>query len=387
MHLNANTSTQSFRELVFDLNAFLTAMGQLRPVEGEPDDWNVTIEWADGSVDIVPVFLLIQMLTEYYDGDNDEWSHLYGNLDIGGVKVTPSTMDTGSVYHSNILSVFVEGGPLSAKIHLVIDADENAVTRISDSHIRQLEADSVSLPPDAKIVDLDTSDVTTDSSSVKAVRITNKMTARSGIFVDLDVHSVRVGSAFKYPTVRIDASNIVDMASVSGPSKPNGFKLTGTMRLAAKQTEPLQSTVTKNRTTVSVDVPVRITGGYRYFTSNPTPVPQDISAPLDTNSSAAVVMLYPFVQIIGYSEMKDVRIHLDIPESKYDGRVVQVYNATGSDIRVCNAWMFSANGNVGVVQTLNYITFPAYTTIDFLVRLDNGGSGLRVYMLPMTSIA
>ena len=327
------------------------------------------------------------MLTEYYDGDNDEWSHLYGNLDIGGVKVIPSTMDTGSVYHSNTLSVFVEGGPLSAKIHLVIDADENAVTRISDSHIRQLEADSVSLPPDAKIVDLDTSDVTTDSSSVKAVRITNKMTARSGIFVDLDVHSVRVGSAFKYPTVRIDASNIVDMASVSGPSKPNGFKLTGTMRLAAKQTEPLQSIVTKNRTTVSVDVPVRITEGYRYFTSNPTPVPQDITAPLDTNSSASVVMLYPFVQIIGYSEMKDVRIHLDIPESKYDGRVVQVYNATGSDIRVCNAWMFSANGNVGVVQTLNYITFPAYTTIDFLVRIDNGGSGLRVYMLPMTSVA
>lgn len=386
MHLNANTSTRSFRELVFDLNAFLTAMGQLRPVEGEPDDWNVTIEWADGSVDIVPVFFLIQMLTEYYDGDNDEWSHLYGNLDIGGVKVTPSTMDTGSVYHSNTLSVFVEGGPLSAKIHLVIDADENAVTRIADSHIRQLEADSVSLPPDAKIVDLDTSDVTTDSSSVKAVRITNKMTARSGIFVDLDVHSVRVGSAFKYPTVRVDASNIVDMAGISGPSKPNGFKLTGTMRLAAKQTEPLQSIVTKNRTTVSVDVPVRITGGYRYFTSNPTPVPQDISAPLDTNSSAAVVMLYPFVQIVGYSEMKDVRIHLDIPESKYDGRVVQVYNDTGSDIRVCNSWMFSANGNVGVVQTLNYITFPAYTTIDFLVRLDNGGSGLRVYMLPMTTV-
>ena len=386
MHLNANTSTRSFRELVFDVNAFLTAMGQLRPVEGEPDDWNVTIEWADGSVDIVPVFLLIQMLTEYYDVDNDEWSHLYGNLDIGGVKVTPSTMDTGSVYHSNTLSVFVEGGPLSAKIHLVIDGDENAVTRISNSHIRQLEADSVSLPPDAKIVDLDTPDLTTDSSRVKAVRITNKMTARSGIFVDLDVHSVRVGSAFKYPAVRIDASNIVDMAGISGPSKPNGFKLTGTMRLAAKQTEPLQSIVTKNRTTVSVDVPVRITGGYRYFTSNPTPVPQDISAPLDTNSSAAVVMLYPFVQIIGYSEMKDVRIHLDIPESAYDGRVVQVYNATGSDIRVCNAWMFSANGNVGVVQTLNYITFSAYTTIDFLVRIDNGGSGLRVYMLPMTSI-
>lgn len=387
MHLNANTATRSFRELVFDLNAFLTAFQRIRPVDGESaDEGCVEIDWSDGSVDYVLVLDVLKYLTYHYVQTYDVAAYLFSRLDVGGVGLIPSTVDVGSPYYSRNLSLFVENGPLSARIHLVVEQDEGTGLRISDSHISQLEADAVELPSDAVIRSLDTDDVSSDSANLQAVRVTNRLTFRTGIVTDLDVHGIRLGSRLLYPVDRVDASDIVDMAGISGPSKPNGFKLSGPMRFSRTAGGPLQTLVASNRTTVSVDVPVKITNGYRYYTSVATSVPQDISAPFPSNSTANIVMLYPFVRIIGYSEMKDVRIHLEIPESTDDGRVVQVNNPTAVDIRVCNAWMFSSNGNLGVVQSLNFMTLPAYTTVDFIVRLDTESSGLRVYMLPTTGI-
>ena len=104
---------------------------------------------------------------------------------------------------------------------------------------------------------------------------------------------------------------------------------------------------------------------------------------LAADSDANIVLLYPFVQVTGYAGLRDVRIHLDIPTADMDGRVVQVSNAKEYPLKVCNAWMFGLTGSVGTAYPLNYVTMPAYSTIDFVFRYDDGGSFLRAYMLPM----
>ena len=52
MLLNAHTATRSFRELQFDLKAFLEAFAEIMPMDELSDDGLVEIKWADGSVDM-----------------------------------------------------------------------------------------------------------------------------------------------------------------------------------------------------------------------------------------------------------------------------------------------------------------------------------------------
>lgn len=380
MFLNANTATRRFRELDFDLKAFLDAMNALRPYDGSTPWYPYAqVRWADGSVDVAPVFDLIRYVSENYDPVSDVWCNLYSSLSVGNASLTPSTSE-------NALCLSLDGVPLSARISSLEGIDASKPLRIENSRIRKLFADSVMLPPDADIHSLDTSEVDSVSGSMKSVRATNKLIVRTGSFPNVDVHQVRISPMLRYSVDRVDASCISDMAGAIGSTKPRGFSLSGATRLSRTASVPMQTVVAANGTSVSVEVPVKISGGYSYMATVPTAVPQDVVTPLDIYSAPNVVSLYPFVQVMGYSEMKNIRIRIGIPEAMDDGRVVQVNNSSGSDLRVCNAWMFTSGGGAGIVQPLNYVTLSAYTTVDYMVRFDDSGSGLRVYMLPMSSI-
>lgn len=388
MFLNANTATRSFRELSYDVDTLLSRMGELRPVDGDFYYGGIVeISWADGSVDVVPTISVVLALVEYYDDINDEWTTMFDHLSVVGANLIPSTQDTGSPYYYDGLALFLKGGPLSAKIGLVQADNSEGSIQIFRSTIRQLMAKSVTLPATAEIRGLDTSIVYSTASKVQRANVTNSMNSRIVNVGTLDAHTALINPMFKYPTdERVDASSLAAMSGPLGATKPVGFRVLGPMRLSSTQDVTIQSQVSRNGTTVSVNVPVKIPGGYQYLRTIPTPVPQSIMAPLNVNSAANIVTIYPFVTILGYTQMTDVVIQLDIPKFTDDGRVVQVNNPTGSDIRVCNAWMFTSNGSVGIVQSLNFITLPAYTIVDFIVRFDNSGSGLRVYMLPTTGI-
>ena len=58
--LNAHTAIRTFRELQFDVKAFLYALYDIYPAEGHEDKGVVEIKWSDGSVDVVPTFEFVR---------------------------------------------------------------------------------------------------------------------------------------------------------------------------------------------------------------------------------------------------------------------------------------------------------------------------------------
>lgn len=383
MFLNANTATRRVRELRYDMLVLLQTFRDMRISSSDDIDWVAMLEacWADGSIDVIPLFWLFRSMSETYEPALGIFCHRFESLMISSAGLVPWTAEPDADNYYNGPALFIRGAALSAHLQQVGDATTNI--SITNSRITKLTASTVSLPPTARIRGIGNRDVNSKTCEIKSLQHADKVLSRDCVIDEFDVHGVRLTTDIRYPATRIDASCLETMSYSSGNPKVAGFMLTGMVRLADTDSTIVKETVAQNGTVVSVDIPVKIAGGYRYVLSAGTPVPQDVTTALVAESDANIVLLYPFVQVTGYAGLRDVRIHLDIPTSDMDGRVVQVSNAKEYPLKVCNAWMFGLTGSVGKAYPLNYVTMPAYSTIDFVFRYDDGGSFLRAYMLPM----
>lgn len=380
MFLNANTATRRFRELQFDLCAVLQAFMDIRPIDGPSDFLYVEIRWADGSTDVVPVFDFIRELSECYEPSLDKVCHLSDTLTIAGAQLIPGNADAASPYYQDSVSAWLVHAGLSANVS---EVTSTAAMVISDSHIFVMKASSITLPEWAPVKALDTRDVSSNISHVRLTHVSNKAVIQDCVVQELDVHRFRLSGAIQYPASRLDASRIDNMASVAGATRSSGFELSGPLRLTSVYSGQVQDAVTANRATVTVEVPVKISGGYQYVGSEATYVPANMTDYFEYGSLPWLVMMYPFVTVQGYSSFKNIKLRLGIPKSTDDGKIVQVSNTNVLGLRVCNAWSLNMSDNVGKVEALNYMTLPSYSTIDFLVRFDMGAGDIKVYMLPM----
>lgn len=382
MFLNANTATRRFRELQFDLQALLQAFTEIRPINEESSDYPyVEICWADGSTDIVPVFETIKELSETYVPEIDKIGYLSDILTISGNTMVPSSTDVSDPNYYLGIALFLRDFGLSANVLNV--KGSGPVMLITDSHIRNLVADVVTLPANARVIGLDTENVYSVASMTQHTKVSNTLNARNCIVESLDARGLRLSTILQYPSVRVDASQLEVLSGIDGEMRANGFALSGMMRLTATPTSQLQERVVQNHTVVSVEVPVKILGGYRYMATEPVPVPDRISDSFDADSVPSLVTIYPFMEVRGYSGMTDIRIVLNTPTYEDDGKIIQVSNLCDHSLRVCNAWSLGSSGDEGVVVPLNYKLLPPYSTVDFMIRYDLGGTGIRVYMLPM----
>ena len=157
--LNAHTAIRSFRELQFDVKAFLYALYDIAPAEGHEDKGVVEIKWSDGSVDVVPTFEFVRGMC------NDTFLKVM----VGAVAELIPEITTipiqGGKYQKTTVKLDIEGAPLKAKFSEIGDMDTDL--QIIDGTIVELSADSVELPSDAIITKLEaTEELSTYNTNV-----------------------------------------------------------------------------------------------------------------------------------------------------------------------------------------------------------------------------
>ena len=202
--LNAHTAIRSFRELQFDVKAFLYALYDIAPAEGHEDKGVVEIKWSDGSVDVVPTFEFVRGMC----------NATFLKVIVGAVAELIPEITTipiqGGKYQKTTLNLDIEGAPLKANFPEIGDTFTDL--QITDGTIVELVADSVDIPSDAIITKLEaTEELSTYNADVSQVAEINELNLENGIIqnrsdspsinpLTVDLSQIRWNAALKFPT-------------------------------------------------------------------------------------------------------------------------------------------------------------------------------------------
>ena len=379
MLMNANTATRSFRELQFDLKAFLTALLSICPVEGPGASDIVEIKWADGSVDIVPTYEFIQSVVQNY----------FKKLKIGPADIGVRGGGSFPSILRQDLALLLSSVGLSANIKELGDGSED-YTFVNNT-IRRLGAKFVTLPPDARITQLIVSGpLTATTCSAGSLTVRGSLNCDTWYARDLDLSgvpglSVRMG----YNGLVSDVSCVDKMMGKTPDAFLTGMQVSGEARFTSSVMEGIRTLFKENNTQVYVEVPVIQDGGYAYISTRATAIPDPMDSSFSPMSQVSLSTLYPKKQLRGAFDGQDMYIRLLPPDSSDDRRIIPVCNNTRDSLTFCNAWNLyttrsgSSLADVGMVSPLNYVTIPAFSSMDFLFSYDIVGSHIRAYMLPM----
>lgn len=445
--LNAHTATRTFREMQFDVQAFLKALYDVMPAEGHEDKGVVEIKWADGSVDIVPTFELIRGIC----------NSNYMQLLIGGVaelipEITTVPVQNGKYYRTT-MKLLIKSAPLKAPMREIGSEEEDL--QIIGGIIKELVANDVSLPYDAEISKIKVEgSLTTSYCNVSDTAKIGNLTCEDGSlkrFNDnvaqdptLDLSNVRLSQQVQVITryrYGYDLSQWTQIG-VNRTIRPL-YILTGQFRFGDEQTERDWFRLQRDGAGINVAIPILSAylsfGGVKYNSeyvrTEFTKFAEDRGDPLPLISPPGMTMLYPLKETSGYRN-GHVKITILPPTVKDKDKVLTVQNVTGQPIVACNAWSFgrlapkveassvkstgtsfgaafgvgvasiaaatigsavansssSSEGSSssadyeGEIEALNYIKIPPYSAIDFLFTWSiKSKDRWEAYMLPMTS--
>lgn len=442
--LNAHTAIRSFRELQFDVKAFLYALYDIAPAEGHEDKGVVEIKWSDGSVDVVPTFEFVRGMC----------NATFLKVIVGAVAELIPEITTipiqGGKYQKTTLNLDIEGAPLKANFPEIGDTFTDL--QITDGTIVELVADSVDIPSDAIITKLEaTEELSTYNANVSQVAETNTLNLENGIIqnrsdspsinpLTVDLSQIRWNAALKFPTRWNGSYDLSCYTQCQSRSVWGLYKVTGYFRYDYNGYPEYTRQFKTYHAGVIVEIPVfkkisyggssgRGGGGYTNIEFETYPLPKvnypdySMTEEMAETEVPNIVMLYPF---------KDTRtkdhwygtcyMTLLEPTEELANRIFQVRNPTSKKLKLCNAWAFTvakkeneresawitnvvgaaatvfgdiagsaAQGSTkkddtvyGAVEDLNYITFPPYSSIDFIFKWSIIGGILYAYMMPMS---
>lgn len=442
--LNAHTATRTFREMQFDIKAFLKALYDVMPAEGHEDKGLVEIKWADGSVDIVPTFELIRSIC----------NSTYMQLLIGGVaelipEHTSVPVQNGK-YYRDTMKLLIQSAPLKAPMREIGSAEEDL--QIIGGVINELVANDVSLPYDAEISRIEVEGSLTTSYCESDDSHIGNMLCEDGYIKRFN------DSVAKDPTLNLSNLRVSVPVQVIAQYR-NGYDLsqwtqiglntvirplyyvTGQFRFGEEQTEIDWYRLQLDGAGINVAIPilsasVSLKDGVslksEYVRTEFTKFRANRKAPLPLDSPPSITMLYPLKETKGYKN-GHVKITLLPPTNNDSNMVITVQNLAETPVTACNAWSFSKvapkepvnlptgllspfNSIVGVavagatsigsavassasntssssddydgeVEALNYIRLPAYSAVDFLFKWSlKSKDRWEAYMLPMSSV-
>ena len=428
--LNAHTATRTFREMQFDIKAFLDALYAIIPAEGEEDKGLVEIKWADGSVDVVPTFELIKGIC----------NSTYMRLLVGGVaELIPEPITVSEQegkYYRDTMQLLIKSTPLKTVMG-EIGSDSEDLDFIKGL-IQELVADTVVLPDNAKIARINVSgSLTTINCNVNGTTMVGSMECDEGSIKKLgkdaiggptlDLSNLRLSPPMR---VIMPYNGAYDLSMWSEIKRDSVFhplyKVTDQFRLGLTPEDISRLYLNRTDAGMSVEVPVYrqsgwMTNEFDYVRTPITPFHSDKSLPFPELSPPGVSLLYP-LKTTSIINVGHLGLRLLAPDASDREKIVNVQNPTGMHIVACNAWSFGVetpvqpntastvagsivgvagsvtsslagettettevDSRVGDIETLNVITIPPYSAIDFLFNWDIRGGRLEVYMLPMIS--
>ena len=384
MLMNANTATRSFRELQFDLKAFLKALMSICLTDDSGDSDIVEIKWADGSVDIVPTYAFIQNIVQNY----------FTKLRVGSTDISVRWNGWFPSILRQKLSLLISSTGMATHINEIGDGSEDY--RIVKSTITRLGARFVKLPPEARITRLIVSGpISATTCSAGSVTVNSALNCDTWDVRDLDVSGVprmSVRMAY-YHGIAPDVSCVDKMMGIYPDSLFTGMQVSGETRFTSSVMEGLRTLFKQNNTKVHVEVPVMKGTEYAYLDSLTTDIPDPMNTPFPQISQVSLSTLYPKKQLRGSYDGQNLYIRLLPPDSADDNLIIPVCNNTRESLTFCNAWDLSTaklkhfTSVSGMVVPLNYVTLPAFSSMDFLFKFDILGSHIRAYMLPMHMVS
>lgn len=434
--LNAHTATRTFRELQFDIKAFLTALYNIMPAEGHEDEGLVEIKWADGSVDIVPTFALIRSIC----------NSTYMKLLIGGVaelipEATTYPVQNGKYYRTT-MKLIIQSAPLKVPVREIGSEEEDL--EFIKGVIGELVADDVSLPYDADIATIKVDgSLTTSYCNVNDTAKIGSLSCDSGslqryndkevIDPTLNLSNVQLSVPIRVIEQYRQGYDISRWTQLVGSTVMRPlYMVTGNFRFGGDKSEADWFHLSRKGAGINVAIPLLPSSSADYARTKFTEFGTDYLTPLPLNSPPSLTMLYP-LKDTSYNNMTGyLRLKLLPPKATESNMIVTIQNPTGRAIRACNAWSFgrlvkkseptnwrslvftsgaalgaaiAGVGSIfgggssrnegssntsddydGEVVALNYIKLPPYSAIDFLFTWSIKGKNLwEAYMLPMTT--
>lgn len=361
--LNAHTAIRTFRELQFDVKAFLYALYDLHPEDSSEDKGVVEIKWSDGSVDVVPTFEFVRGMC----------NATFLKVIVGAVAELIPEITTipiqGGKYQKTTLNLDIEGAPLKANFPEIGDTFTDL--QITDGTIVELVADSVDIPSDAIITKLEaTEELSTYNANVSQVAETNTLNLENGIIqnrsdspsinpLTVDLSQIRWGAALKFPTRWNGSYDLSCYTQCQSRSVWGLYKVTGYFRYDYNGYPEYTRQFKTYHAGVIVEIPVfksisyggssgRGGGSYTNIEFETYPMPKvdypdySMTEEMAESEIPNIVMLYPF---------KDTRtkdhwygtcyMTLLEPTEEFQNRVFQVRNPTSKKLKLCNAWEFT----------------------------------------------
>jgi len=413
MMINANTSTRTFRELQFDLHAFLVALYELFPVDGQDDKGLVEVKWSDGSVDVVPTFELIRGICD----------SSFGRLIIGdSAELVPGVlngMPSDATNYRDELYLLINSVPLKANMPSIGDASTDI--EFVGGVIVSLVADTVSLPDGVTVSELTvTGNLSTGYCEVaENLESNGEFYAEDGKVSTLDVSGMDLTQPVRVYTPNSPIYDLSQYSYITDLSDIKGmYRVSGLFRYGDTYDADTQRRFNEYGACVVVEVPVLsdIINGelvYDYMESPKENYPEDYTRPFPAYSISNLVMLYPLKQTRSTNRYGTMYVRLLPPSEEDIGKIINVRNVTDGYITVSNVWSFGMReytsvrkstsspawlealgisresrdiSTVGDVTSLNTVTLPPYSSIDFLFGWDVRSGKLTAYMQPMTSL-
>lgn len=418
MLLNAHTATRSFRELQFDLKAFLEAFAEIMPMDELADEGLVEIKWADGSVDMVPTYKFITGIV------HNRFPELLIGEQANLVPGSSRQPMQGGKYYKNMLTLLIKKAGLCARISELGGPSEDL--NFVKGVIRSLEANYVELG---------------DGIEVSALKVIGTLTSDAcytddGTFEYAESQQVKVADScnlekITYSGYLATPYTFSHNLSILGltPYDPDKDRacgycyVTDTISMGYYDDESVKY-LKRYRAKVYYEVPIpnlqnwrRIT--YDYYRTKGESFPYVRDTRFAEDSETNLMLLYPKKQQIydATNGRYDECFRLVRPSVYDKDAIISIRNLSNETIHACNAWRFDIDSIIGVVvgsaaiaaasaitqiatgattntssntrtptgtiTPLSYVDLPPFSAVDFLLQAETVGGRLQVYLLPM----
>lgn len=421
MLLNAHTATRSFRELQFDLKAFLEAFAEIMPLDELSDEGLVEIKWADGSVDMVPTFKFITGIVH----------NRFPELLIGETaELVPGKQNVaflGGKYYNQMLTLFFKKAGLSARVRNLGGPDDDL--KFVKGVIKSLEADTITLGDGIEL----------SSLKVLGVLSAEVCTADESEFTYVEAERTKVSD-------RCDLSKITYTGTLNTPytfshnisslnfapysyekDRAWGYCYVNGTASCGNCDDSTIDAYRRYRATVYFELPLPDYSKWRhtfwsYVKTKGERIPLKNDTKFDLDTDANLLMLYPKKQAVYYENARKYDEYYRIlpPSADDKDAIISIRNVSNETIHAVNAWRFDVNttlvnvgaavsvaaavvgdivgsaGNgqtssnsgvkTGVIMPLSYIDLPPYSAVEFLLQYEMVGQRLQVYLLPMCAL-
>lgn len=403
MLLNAHTTTRSFRELQFDLKAFLEAFSKIIPLDELSDEGLVEIKWADGSVDMVPTFRFITEVVhnrfpELLIGENAELISGKSNAAHGGT------------YYTQMLTLFFKRAGLSARVRNLVGPEDDL--KFVKGVIRSITADTLTLGDGIMLSSLKVLGVlSAESCSADNSEFSYIESERVRVFDSCDLSKITYTGNITIPF--ISSHNLSQLEYV--PYSNNNDRawsycyVNGTASCGNYDDATIE-TYQRYRAKVYFELPSpyyldiqHIFWNYAQTLGESIPLTNDTKFAEYTDAN--ILLLYPKKQRINYflSNGYDKYFRVLPPSSDDNNAIISIRNISSDFIHAVNAWRFEVNstpvdssasqsissstGKTGSIVPLSYINLPPFSAVEFLLQHKIVGQSLQVYLLPMCALS